>query len=428
MKTIFKSAILFIALTISFVLFLFLAACIPQDAVRENMMKSAEYLCEDIVFPHAIEGIDATLIDRYADSITSNIAWHFGEGDNLKSVMLGGYYFSRVQNENYNFLHAMTGEPLEGGEYIQYMRYWHGSAAVVRFLHLIMTLKGIYILHIVLVTVLFLLNIICIVRRKMYDCLIAFVLGLVFTSSWFVPLSMEDTWVYLIFLTEMLIVFFLHDKGKENLYVYLLLAGGMITCYLDFLSAETLTLTMPLILMIRLRNENCKLSFFVKNCIAWGVGYAGCWVSKWIIAAAVLRENTMPYIAEHIAERAGGQTLGIPEMSTPVFIYNALLRNLINLFPAGYGTGGLFAGVAIVIVFAYILYVYRRKGVEKKIVLSYLFIAMIPYVRFVLLHNHSYIHYFFAGRAQCAAIMAMILLVLYASDLPGAVKAHKKKK
>ena len=428
MKTIFKSAILFIALTISFVLFLFLAACIPQDAVRENMMKSAEYLCEDIVFPHAIEGIDATLIDRYADSITSNIAWHFGEGDNLKSVMLGGYYFSGVQNENYNFLHAMTGEPLEGGEYIQYMRYWHGSAAVVRFLHLIMTLKGIYILHIVLVTVLFLLNIICIVRRKMYDCLIAFVLGLVFTSSWFVPLSMEYTWVYLIFLTEMLIVFFLHDKGKENLYIYLLLAGGMITCYLDFLSAETLTLTMPLLLMIRLKYENGRLVFIAKNCIAWGVGYVGCWVSKWIIAAAVLRENTMPYIAEHIAERAGGQTLGIPEMSTPVFIYNALLRNLINLFPAGYGTGGLFAGVAIVIVFAYILYVYRRKGVEKKIVLSYLFIAMIPYVRFVLLHNHSYIHYFFAGRAQCAAIMAMILLVLYASDLPGAVKAHKKKK
>lgn len=428
MKTIFKSALLFIALTISFVLFMLLAAYVPQDAVRENMTKSAEYLCEDIVFPYAIEGVGATMIDRYADSITSNIAWHLGEGDRLKSVMLGAYYYSKLQNENFNFLHAMTGEPLEGGEVIQYMRYWHGSAAVVRLLHLIMTLKGIYILHAVLVGALVLLNIICFAVRKMYDCIIAFILGLVFTSSWFVPLSLEYTWVYLIFLAEMLIVFFLHDKGKENLYISLLLAGGMITCYLDFLSAETLTLTMPLILMIRLDHKNGKASFIAKNCLAWGIGYAGCWVSKWIIAAAVLRENVMPYIAEHIAERAGGQTLGIPEMSTPVFIYNALLRNVINLFPAGYGTGGLFVGVAIVIVFAYIAYVYRRKGIEKKTVLSYLFIAMIPYVRFVLLHNHAYIHYFFAGRAQCAAIMAMVLLVLYVTDLPGAAGARKRKK
>lgn len=419
MKTIFKSIAIYILLIICFVLFNYAAAMIPQTLVRENMTESAGYLCEDIVFPQVIDGVKATTIDRYADSITCNIAWNLGEGDTLKSIMLDEFYTSEKYNENKNFRSAVLGEETEGGEITQYMRYWHGSASVVRILHLIMSLKSIYILNAVILTSLAAFIIFRFAVKKLYDCIIGFLLGLILTSSWFVPLSLEYTWVYLVFMADMLIVMTLHDRKREDLYIYLFLASGMITCFLDFLTTETLALTMPLLLAIRLNFQNSNIKFMAKNALSWGIGYAGCWVSKWIIAAAVLRENVMPYISGHIAERLGGNIGDVPEMSLFAYIYSALMQNISVLFPAGYGTGGVFAGVAVLIVIAYFAYVYRKKEYDRAVPRSYLLIALIPYVRYIVLHNHSYIHHFFTCRAQSAVFMALILAVFHVAELPG---------
>ncbi len=430
MKTIVKSIAIYIFLLICFVLFNYAAAMIPQTTVWENMTESADFLCEDVVFPMAIDGVKASMIDRYADSITCNIAWNLGHGDRLKSIMLDEFYTSKKQNENKNFRSVLYGEAVEGGEITQYMRYWHGSASVVRILHLIMSLKGIYILNAVILTVLSAFIIISFARKKMYDCIAGFLLGLVLTSSWYVPMSLEYTWVYLVFMTEMLIVMTLHNRGREDLYIYLFLIGGMITCFLDFLTTETLALTMPLLLVIRLNEKNANLKFIAKNGLSWGIGYVGCWVSKWIIAAAVLKENVMPYISDHIAERLGGSIGDVPEMSLFAYVYSAIMQNLTVLFPAGYGTGGVFAGVLILIAIAYFAYVYRKKEYDKSVSRSYLLIALIPYVRYIVLHNHSYIHHFFTCRAQCAVFMALIMAAFHVAELPkkGARKVARRKR
>ena len=370
MKTIFKSIAIYILLIICFVLFNYAAAMIPQTLVRENMTESAGYLCEDIVFPQVIDGVKATMIDRYADSITCNIAWNLGEGDTLKSIMLDEFYTSEKYNENKNFRSAVLGEETEGGEITQYMRYWHGSASVVRILHLIMSLKSIYILNAVILTSLAAFIIFRFAVKKLYDCIIGFLLGLIMTSSWFVPMSLEYTWVYLVFMADMLIVMTLHDRKREDLYIYLFLASGMITCFLDFLTTETLALTMPLLLAIRLNFQNSNIKFMAKNALSWGIGYAGCWVSKWIIAAAVLGENVMPFISGHIAERLGGNIGDVPEMSLFAYIYSALMQNISVLFPTGYGTGGVFAGVAVLIAIAYFAYVYRKKEYDRAEIIS----------------------------------------------------------
>ena len=429
MKTLLKSTLLFIISIAVFFSFKYVSALIPQSAVRENMTKSAEYLCEDDVFPMAIVNLKATMIDRYADSITCNIAWNLGEGETLRSIMLDEFYTSLWNEENYNFRYSIYGETAKEGELTQYMRYWHGSASVVRFLSLIMTLKGIYILNAVLLIILAVFIIIRFARKKLYDCIAGFLLGLILTSSWFVPMSLEYTWVYIIFMADMLIVMSLHDRKREDLYIYLFLASGMITCFLDFLTTETLALTMPLLLAIRLDFKNANIKFMAKNALSWGIGYVGCWISKWVIAAAVLGENVMPYITDHIAERLGGSIGDMPQMPLFAFIYSALMQNLTVLFPAGYGTGGVFAGVLILIAIAYFAYVYRKKEYDKSVSRSYLLIALIPYVRYIVLHNHSYIHHFFTCRAQCAVFMALIMATFHVAELPkkGARKVARRK-
>ena len=89
----------------------------------------------------------------------------------------------------------------------------------------------------------------------------------------------------------------------------LFLVAGMLTVYLDFLSTETLTLLIPLLFVLRIREHDKCLDnggFAIKNAVLWLVGYAGMWASKWLIASIILKQNVMPYVTGHIEERLGG--------------------------------------------------------------------------------------------------------------------------
>jgi len=73
--------------------------------------------------------------------------------------------------------------------------------------------------------------------------------------------------------------------------------------------------------------------------------------------------------------------------------------------------------ILICVALAYIAYVYRRKEFDVRTVILYAALGLIPYIRYVILHNHSYMHRFFTCRAQMATVMAVILIIFETSDL-----------
>ena len=419
-KNIVVYALIFAAAQALFLLFLIGVSKIPQDSVRENMCESADYLCEKPVFFHGAESVEDSWIDRYADSITLNIAWNLGEGDTLTSVMLTEWNTSEYYDENTCFYATVNGMDYEGSEITQYLRYWHGSAAMIRFMHLFFNLKQIYIFNGILMGALALVLIFLFVKRKLWDCIIALAAGLAATSVWFVPMSLEYTWVYIITLAVMIAVVLLSKKDIK-FSIGAVFVGAMLINYFDFLSAETLSLTVPLLLMMRLhfgerksKNISSKAKIFtaVKCAIAWGAGYVLTWLCKWGMAAVILKENVMPYVSEHVAERLGaGDNSGIDESSPVLFVLHALIRNIKSLFPLGYGILGVVATIILVIVAAYIVFVYRKKGADRTYILICLAIGLVPYIRYMVLLNHSYLHYFFTYRAQMATLMAVVLII-----------------
>ena len=180
--------------------FLTVSALLPGDRIRENMHRSAELVCEKDVFFNAIENIPASKIDRYADSIILNIAWNFDPADPLTSVMKAEFYDIFGQAENINLL-----ECLEKGydANLQYLRYWHGSAAVVRFLLLFTDLKGIYILNGMIMILLTAALLFMLLKRKLYAPAAGFAAALISVSVWFVPFSLEYTWNFIIMLLSL---------------------------------------------------------------------------------------------------------------------------------------------------------------------------------------------------------------------------------
>ena len=199
----------------------------------------------------------------------------------------------------------------------------------------------------------------------------------------------------------------------------LFLVSGMITSYLDFLTTETITLTVPLLLILWIagrqeEQEMGKHPFVMagKAVTAWVLGYLGMWIMKWLIASVVLSQNVMPYVSEHIDERIGGD-LGFGPVQ---YIFSAIWNNIKCLFPFEYGVAGAFAGIALLLFACYTGYVYHGKSFNKSYVIIYALIGLIPYVRYGVLHNHSYLHYFFTYRAQIATVFAIVLVLELVTD------------
>ncbi|MCR5702400.1 MAG: hypothetical protein K6G76_09675 [Lachnospiraceae bacterium] len=407
--------VIFVVTVCILTLFMVLSTYVPQEKIVDNYKESADYLCEKAVFFDEIQKVPPSKIDRYADSILLNIGWYFDKEHPFTSVMRDSYYYTNYQNENNNLYDALNKNK---DATLQYIRYWHGSAAVVRILHLIFNIKHIYIFHAVLLIILFVLLAVVLCKRKLFEELVALIIGLVIISVWFVPLSLEYTWTFICMFIACTCVLNIEKRNSDTMLYLVFMVTGIITNYLDFLTTETLTLLVPLLLLyrVRLTQLNDKKQFtdmFVKSSVSWGIGYVGMWVTKWILASFILHENVMPYVTEHISERLGG---GNYNFSLPEYCFKAIVNNVKCLFPLGYG--GIGAVIAILLIFAllYVTYVYHGKDINFKNIIVYSIIGFVPFVRYIVLHNHSFIHYFFTYRAQLVGIMACCFVVFEIVD------------
>lgn len=395
---------------------LVLSAMIPKTKIQSNVLESAEYLCEGELFGTILNGKESSKIDRYADSILLAIAYQYDENHPLESVMWSSYYFTKYQNENKNLLDAVT-EDQDANQ--QYLRYWHGSISLVRPLLLFFNIEEIYLLHGVILAVLIILLFLTLFRKRAFAPMIGLLCGLILTSTWYVPLSLEYTWVYLLTMLFSIIGLKMVYAGKRGYLGFFFLICGMLTNYMDFLTTETLTLSIPLLLILWVeyrqnfdKQKKMLLLDTGRRVVFWGIGYVGMWISKWILASLVLKVNVIPYVSGHIEERLGGN-IGL---SLTEYLFGSITKNISCLFPLEYGFGGRIFGWVLILFVIYVGFVYRKDSICKTKIGVYLFLALVPYIRFAVLHNHSYLHYFFTYRAQMATILAIVLILEELTD------------
>ena len=386
---------------------LVLSALIPKETVAPQMRASAEYLEKDEYYAMHLEGVESTRIDRYADMILLNIAWHFDGTDPLRSVLEAKYLMRPDKSEREDMADAIL-QDLPANQ--QYLRYWHGSAGVLRAEMTFLSLPQIYLLHGVILAALAGWLLFRLIRRKAWGFAAGILAGLIGCACWLVPMSLEYSWVFLILLTQLhLILNRKFPKEWEKRSIFFLISG-MVTNYLDFLTCETLTLLIPLMLMIWLEKEKGLPGWktLLRMGLAWAIGYGGMYLLKWGLAAAVMGENTLPYVTGHVEQRLTG---AIEQMSFLQEHLWAILRNVKCIFPLDYGLIGALAGILLLLAAGYIGYVHRRKGYDRRRIRVWAALGAIPYLRFLALANHSYLHFFFTYRAQFATLVAAALIL-----------------
>ena len=408
-------------------LLLFLSALIPNDMIRDNMEQSALSYKERTAFEFTNGKKLNSVADHYADSIWLNVSWNMGEDSPLISSILTNYYDGGELGVNAGLYLSVT----QGTEPNKdYTRYWHGTVMFIRLGHLITDVEGVKLIGFIAFLLLVGLTIFILARKRHWDLAVILALSLAAVQIWNIRLSMEYQPSFI--LAFVLIPLFLILERRDDKWLTILsVVSGTAVAFFDFLTTETVTILIPLALVIAVRTKENRLGSLKENLllllkcgICWVLSYGGAFIVKWLVASMVTGENAFA-LAFSSAEvhTLGGNMQTIDIENRPDNFISGLLANLTVLF------GGtervqperVMLGLIICLLLIFSVWYMLRKKESSKGTTSLLILGGLVFVRFLVLNNHSYVHEFFVYRTLITPIFALLASVWLNIELP-----HKK--
>lgn len=418
---------------------LFLTALIPQNALQKNMEKSSDYYNNHQLFDHVTDYMFLSRQDNYADCILTNIIYHIDQDNLVESVLSASYYNPEDEGVQTSFAYAVSNKVEPD---VDYSRYWHGSMVLLRPLFVIFDIVGVRMVLGILILIMTVWFEVLLFKNRYYVFGVSYGIGLMLVSVWMCAFCIEYAMPFVVMSVELPVLFVLltrayekkntqndkikRDEQKLEVILWAVLAcAGIVTAYVDFLTTETITFTMAYVLFMIVKNRHNQIKpikeeliFLIKSGIVWLASYGFMIALKWILALIVLGKDTFFNALSQAALRISGDaTLGnVPGaevVSNYERISGALWRNLGCIYPfkstMSYGTSMLFIFLVGLVVFS-IWYLFREKTkscINKVLVI----VSLIPVLRFLVLNNHSYIHFFFTYRALLVSVVVIIYIL-----------------
>ena len=211
----------------------------------------------------------------------------------------------------------------------------------------------------------------------------------------------------------------LHEKGQ---YPEFFLIVGILTSYFDFLTYPIVTLGIPLCCYFLLESDRLwdNIKKLIGFCVSWGIGYAGMWAAKWVIADLTLHTGTIKDAIWSIigrTEAIGGR----PRMNGGFYVIGLNLQE----YPAYMGVAaGILAVAAVGLLLMVIL---KREWKEQYAqLLPIVIVAAIPFAWIIAVQHHSALHARFTFRILSVAAAAVItFIVLIVKQAKNAKKIKK---
>ena len=411
-KSSIKYLIVFIVCVSALLGALVLTATIPREKIETNMRKSLKFFKEHDGIERVIPGRDYTYLHIYSDSLLFNIIYCIDTNNPLESVMWSKYYETMYADINNDYIFVVENEEEPNQEYL---RYWHGGMTIIRPLLVFFNIDEIYLINkIVMWALAIALLILLAIKSK--KLALTYILAMVFIAFPVVPYCLASSWVFHIMFITGIIALLIEKRGNKGLYM-LFFITGILTCYMDFLTTEIITVLVPLTLVLCIRKKEKHLTtfkeemiFLVKSCSIWGIGYIAMWLAKWGLASVILDIDA---IGEYVKDRVFVRVNGLQGFLTYEQIYlGAIPINVHNLYPLNILSVEELQGA--ILIFAVIIIL----GLDWKNIKKHWFsalmlvIAVIPYARYMVLANHSYRHAFFTFRTQMSTIIALVAIII----------------
>ena len=403
---------------------LYLSACIPKEAIRENLLESAYYLEDkEDEFYFKSDGNRRTLIDNYADTIEWNVMYSVDAKHRMESLLISPFYSDNA-NPEYQMI-SLLRERVEEEKEIDtvYDRYWHGMQMVMRPLFVMFDIVQIRILMMSVLIAGLLGLMVCLWKREQRVMTLSMIPAAVLISYPMLGMCMEYVPTFLIMLLVSLVCLKWYQSKK--MIMILLLISGMCCGFFDILTTETVAVVIPLAIVLVLREKELGMESFWKEGLfvvlsgfLWGVGYLGVFGSKWMLSSLSLGTNRFAPAISMMLSRQGAEVAveSGSGLSQPM---EALARNLRLLlgFPLEMEYGMVLMIVAAVVGIAVcFVYLYRKTGRDCVLPALLALLALVPIFRIMFLNSHSYQHSYFTYRALFATIVCAMTAVVKVID------------
>lgn len=462
-----KKLIVFLIVSCSGMLLITLCDLIPQKAIQKHIEQSTEKLGESPGFPVLIHGCENTRIDNYADSMLINVIYNVNSNHPVRSMISDDYY--RIDgNEAFKDLHSSVFEHKKAQN--SYSRYWHGMQIFIRPMLLFFDLSEARFAVGGLILVMNLILCIDLWRKKYRTLMCFYLISTISVDSWMSAFTIEYAGIFLLVPIFCLLV--LHEycrqqekaqgqasagcgdskkehasTGCDNLKKEQASAGcheltmdnimiisGAASCFLDFLTVETLTFTIPVIFLLMLKCMTKNIKGFLTEVkkiliygIEWIISYAGMYIVKWILVLLADGRETFELAVRSAAFRANGSVAekyaGAPETRQSItglnLINGILLKNIgCFLHVTGKTTANeiIARGILVLAVILVLIYLFHRKDINYKAVGLFMIVGCIPCVRYMIMRNHSFRHFFFTYRAEMALTFAICGIFYITTD------------
>ncbi len=421
-KEIRKSAVIIALCIVTGYLLLSLSYLIPAKSMTDGAYRTDTTLAAERAY--YVERYSDRLLDNFTDSIMLLTAEYPGD-ESAFDKAINAYMFNHVGAggpvESYVDFHSGS-QNIAQSEIITtaYAKYWHGYQLFLRPLISMMNYDLIRKLN-TAVQFFLVIIVLLLMKRRAEECTFPFAIMLLFMAPTAIGRSLQYSSVYYVMLIVILLI--LWNPGNrlnDGNIIYLFLLSGVMTVYLDLLTAPTISLTAPLCVYCVLRRDDLSgkdaLKMVIKCSFFWAAGYAGMWIGKWILAVI----GAGP---DFFNELLGSMKYRLSSTSTTQVTRAGTLRlNLEYLFQNKFVA--LFALIYALIMTAADFH--ERKKLTKHTLFSagVLFaISIVPVAWIVILSNHSNIHAYFTYRTLCPAVFCMLTaLSLNDSLMPPACK------
>ena len=388
----------FIILNLLFVGFSMLSCLLPDKAVRSNIEKSMKYMEDQPNFPHMIlEGMHQRP-DYAMDGLITNIIYTVDNQEILKSSLLGrgriDYTSPNATQWEWARLNIQHNTIPPN---FFYARYWHGNSFFFRIFYSFTDYNQIKWMIFMITSLL--MTVFAMVLYREMGALKALLLisGLFFMNVYVMQFSMQMSPVLIIAILMSLILIKRMRKKKNPAVLFFI--SGAITTYFDLLTAPLLTLGIPMLIWVSLRDEEDNFAEdlwtgfrkLVVFGLLWIVAYAGAWAMKMIITIPFNELDIVADITNQFLKRAGSEDISRMD---------AVVRNF-NLLPL------VFINIFLLIPLLLSPFYFNKRGLTKAIL--FIVVAALPYIWFFGTANHSFEHYWFTYRIQAISISGVLL-------------------
>lgn len=415
MKKILKNILigvgLFIILIALYCAILICSYGLPNYRIRQNLQASVDTIKSENGFyfrpffgkenPYS----DSHTLDNYTDALILGTALDKGEdlGENVvKRAMVNYRYDNNDDGPIISFEKAIQEENYANATYT---RYWFGIEAFLRPLLMIFNYQTIRYLNVILIFGLLMTATIMISKKIDLKYAIAFAISISLMGISIIPESLQYSPVMYILLISSIAISVIANSTKFNkLLPFIFLIMGSVTAFMDLLTYPLVTLGIPLILVILIKQKNGErelknnILLIIELGAIWAISYGATYFVKWALASIVLNQNIIVESINQFLFRANiGDADKINKFSviyTNFKIYfNAIVLTLLLIY---------------FILWGFMMFKYREKEIKIKDVLPIILIGILPYAWYIVLSNHSNIHSWMTYRIQAITMFSII--------------------